>query len=102
MPDKIIRDLKLFADELDAQERFGKAADSPEGSRFIQMSDTMAQALAKELRDIHLERLKWLSGVVFKPDGTEGSVEIEDGTRPGPPPPRKRGMARSGYKNPDY
>jgi hypothetical protein len=101
MPD-ILKDLKMFADDLDAQERFGKAKDEPEGSRFIQMSDTMATTLAKELRTVHLERLKWLSGVVFKPDGTESSAEVEDGDRPRPPQPPKRGMVRSNFKNTDY
>jgi len=39
-----------FANGLDRAERFGAAKDEPEGSRYIQMSDTLARQLAAGLR----------------------------------------------------
>jgi hypothetical protein len=66
--------LGSFADALDACERFGTDVDRPEGSRFITMSDTMATALAAELREINRERLEWLSGKVWTPEGASDAT----------------------------
>lgn len=45
--------LLSVADALDGLKRFGQPVDSPEGARFIILSDTLAAQLAKDLREVH-------------------------------------------------
>ena len=44
-------DLLELADKLDACYRFGKTEDTNEGERWIQISDTLARQIAKDLRE---------------------------------------------------
>ncbi len=48
----MIERLIEIADALDKAHRIGASIDSPEGSQIIQLSDTLAKQLSKELREI--------------------------------------------------
>lgn len=44
--------LRTLADVLDKAVRYGNQDDSPEGTRWVKISDTLAKDISKKLREI--------------------------------------------------